>query len=232
MRTLSNSAALLAAAFLGGALLAACEAPDRASAPGGGTGATARGASGAAPATFADYDAGAVPGGPGAGRRYGLGREATPAHLAPMDHDVGMDGAELPPGRGTVAEGAELYTAQCAMCHGQRGEGMLPAFPALIGRDPAGEGFRFATDPKIVPTIGNYWPYATTVFDYIKRAMPLTAPGSLTDAQVYALTAYLLAANEIIPDTTALDAAGLRAVRMPYVDRFIPDARQVPAPVK
>jgi mono/diheme cytochrome c family protein len=194
----------------------------------------APGGSGAAAAesrpTFAEYDAGAVAGGPGSGRMYGLGTTATSAHLAQLDLDIGPDGAELPAGRGSVSDGSALYTAQCAMCHGQRGEGMLPAYPALIGRDPAGEGFKFATDPKIVPTIGNYWPYATTLFDYIKRAMPLTAPGSLTDDQVYALTAYLLAANDVIPDTTTLDAAGLRSVRMPYVDRFVPDARQVPAP--
>ncbi len=227
MRSLSVSTAVLALA-----VLAACESPrgdaGDSSAAGASTTATPAGSR----ATFADYDAGAVPGGPGAGRAYGLGATATSAHIARLDFDVGEAGDELPAGRGSVSDGDALYKAQCAMCHGQRGEGMLPAYPALIGRDPAGEDFKFATDPKIVPTIGNYWPYATTIFDYIKRAMPLTAPGSLTDDQVYALTAYLLAANDVIADTTTLDAAGLRAVRMPYVDRFIPDARQVPAPVK
>jgi cytochrome c len=227
MRLVSLSAALLTLVTLG-----ACEAPrsgagDRAAAAAG-----ASGASASMRPTFADYDAGTVPGGPGTGRLYGLGATASTAHVARLDLDVGDTGAELPAGRGSVSDGDALYKAQCAMCHGQRGEGMLPAYPALIGRDPAGEDFKFATDPKIVPTIGNYWPYATTIFDYIKRAMPLTAPGSLTDDQVYALTAYLLAANDVIPDTTTLDAAGLRAVRMPYADRFIPDARQVPAPVK
>lgn len=210
--------------------LAACSAPDRG--PAARTDAGATGISISARPTFAEYDAGAVSGGPGSGRSYGLGTAATAAHIARLDLDIGADGAELPAGRGSVSDGDALYKAQCAMCHGQRGEGMLPAYPALIGRDPAGEGFKFATDPRIVPTIGNYWPYATTIFDYIKRAMPLTAPGSLTDDQVYALTAYLLAANDVIPDTTTLDADGLRAVRMPYVDRFIPDERQVPAPVK
>lgn len=212
--------------------LVACEAPRSGTSDGRaastGTGAASEGSR----ATFADYDAGTVPGGPGAGRAYGVGVTATAAHLAPLDFDIGERGNELPAGRGSVSEGDVLYKAQCAMCHGQRGEGMLPAYPALIGREPAGEDFKFATDPKLVPTIGNYWPYATTIFDYIKRAMPLTAPGSLSDDQVYALTAYLLAANKVIPDTTTLDAAGLRAVRMPYVDRFIPDARQVPAPEK
>jgi len=225
MRAVSMATVLLALAAL-----TACEAPGSSTTAGRAPGDNMRVAS--IGSTFADYDAGAAPGGPGSGRTYGLGTAATAAHIARLDLDVGQAGEELPAGRGSVSEGDVLYKAQCAMCHGQRGEGMLPAYPALIGRDPAGEGFMFATDPKIVPTIGNYWPYATTLFDYIKRAMPLTAPGSLTDDQVYALTAYLLAANDVIADTLMLDAAGLRAVRMPYVDRFIPDARQVPAPAK
>lgn len=195
--------------------LAACARADDAAA--------ASGASTRAVAVIAgsDYDAGAVPGGPGAGRRYGLGAAPARGLVARMDTDIGPEGAELPTGRGTVAEGEVLYRAQCAVCHGQRGEGIEPVYPALIGRDPAGEDFAFARDPKLVHTIGNYWPYATTLFDYIKRAMPLLTPGSLTDAQVYALTAYLLAANDVIPDTATLDAAALRAVRMPYHDRFI-----------
>lgn len=152
--------------------------------------------------------------------RYGLGRPADAALIAQMDHDVNPAGVGLPAGRGTVAEGATLYAAQCANCHGADGHGMPPAFPRLLGREPKAEGFTFADDPKLPHTIGNYWPYATTLFDYIKRAMPLTAPGSLTDSQVYALAAYLLATEDVIPDTTTLDAAALRAVKMPYVDRF------------
>lgn len=227
MRAVSTVTVLLALAAF-----AACEAPRSGASNGRALGDNGSVASTGSGATFANYDAGAVPGGPGSGRLYGLGTTATSAHIAPLDLDVGQAGEELPAGRGSVSDGDVLYKAQCAMCHGQRGEGMLPAYPALIGRDPAGEGFKFATDPKIVPTIGNYWPYAPPLFDYIKRAMPLTAPGSLTDDQVYALTAYLLAANDVIADTITLDAAQLRAVRMPYVDRFIPDARQVPAPEK
>lgn len=187
---------------------------------------------GAPAVTFADYDAGAVPGGPGAAKRYALGRAPTARELATMDLDIGADGAELPSGRGSVAEGAVLYAAQCAMCHGKGGEGMAPAFPALIGRDPKAEQFVFATDPKLPRTIGNYWPYATTLFDYIKRAMPFTAPGSLTDEQVYALSAYLLAANDVIADSAVLDAAALRQVRMPYRDRFVPDDRKPELPAK
>jgi cytochrome c len=163
------------------------------------------------------------------GGRYQLGRAPAAAQRAQLDRDIGMHGLELPEGRGTVQAGRDLYRAQCASCHGPEGEGMAPAHPALIGRDPAAEDFRFALDPKLVPTIGNYWPYATTLFDYIRRAMPPLAPGSLTDEEVYAVTAYLLAANGVIADTTTLDAAALRSVRMPYVDRFIPDTLQAPA---
>jgi mono/diheme cytochrome c family protein len=177
-------------------------------------------------ATFATYDAGAVPGGPGASKRFALGQAPNDSALAAMNVDVGADGIELPAGHGTVAEGAALFATQCAQCHGKAGEGMPPTYPALIGRDSAGENFRFALNPKLTRTIGNYWPYATTVFDYVKRAMPLLTPRTLTDDQIYALTAYLLAANAIIPDTTTLDATRLRAVRMPYRDRFVPDDRQ------
>ncbi|MBK7907280.1 MAG: cytochrome c [Gemmatimonadetes bacterium] len=160
------------------------------------------------------------------GRRYGIGRPASDSLVRAMDTDIGADGAELPPGKGTVAEGGVLYKAQCAMCHGQNGEGMAPAFPQLTGRPAAAEEFRFANDPKLPHTIGNYWSHATTLFDYIKRAMPHTAPGSLTDDQVYALSAYLLAVNDVIADDATLDAAALRAVKMPYADRFVPDDRR------
>lgn len=169
-------------------------------------------------------------GAPGAGSpergTYGLGREPTAAELAALDIDAAPNGHGLPPGHGTAAEGAALFRVQCAGCHGDKGQGMAPVFPALIGRDPAAEGFRFAADPKLVKTIGNYWPYATTVFDYIRRAMPHTAPGSLTNDQVYALTAYLLAANQVIPEAGALDSATLVRVKMPYHDRFVPDDRR------
>jgi mono/diheme cytochrome c family protein len=179
-----------------------------------------------------DRDAGTVPGGPGSGQRYGLGRAATVTQIAAWNTDIAPDGQALPLGKGTVTEGAALYAAQCQQCHGTKGEGMAPAYPALIGRPTEAEGFVFAKDPKLVRTIGNYWSHATTLYDYVKRAMPLTAPGSLTDDQVYALTAYLLAANGVIPDTTTLDAAALRAVKMPYADRFVADDRRGGAEIK
>jgi mono/diheme cytochrome c family protein len=159
-------------------------------------------------------------------RHYALGRAAATEEIAKWSIEIGSDGAELPLGSGSVDAGAAIFAVKCAGCHGAKGEGIAPAYPALIGRDPKGENFVFSTDWKITRTIGNYWPYATTVFDYVRRAMPLTQPGSLTNDEVYALTAYLLAANQVIPMNTTLDAAGLRAVKMPYVDRFVRDDRR------
>ncbi|HEX9565137.1 MAG TPA: cytochrome c, partial [Gemmatimonadaceae bacterium] len=128
------------------------------------------------------------------------------------------------PGRGDAVSGATLYRTHCASCHGNKGEGIAPN-PALVGRDPR-DGFPFGTDPALVRTVGNYWPHATTLFDYIRRTMPLSAPGSLRDDEVYSLTAFLLAANEVIPPDGGLDSASLVAVRMPARDRFVPDDRK------
>ena len=205
---------------LGAVLFAACARvePKRASA------ASESGAV-AAP-TFAAYDAGAVAGGPGRGHTYGFGRKPSSADIAAWNTDVGPDGTELPRGRGAVAQGAALYQAKCAMCHNRNGEGMAPLYPALIGRDPNAEGFHFASDPKLVKTIGNYWPHATTVFDYVRRAMPYNAPGSLSNDDVYALTAFLLAANKVIPSDATLDARSLSKVTMPYAGRFVADDRR------
>ena len=206
---------------LGAALVAACSRGEPGRAP------TASATGGVtATTTFASYDAGAAAGGPGQGKRYVFGRTPTRAEVAAWNTDVGPDGRELPPGRGTVAQGEALYQAKCAMCHNRNGEGMAPAYPALIGRDPKAEGFHFASDPKLVKTIGNYWPYATTVFDYVRRAMPYNAPGSLSNDQVSALTAFLLSANRVIPTDATLDAKSLRTVKMPYADRFVPDDRR------
>jgi cytochrome c len=157
--------------------------------------------------------------------RLGVGRAPTADEIAALDIDVGADGHGLPSGRGDVARGRALYAAQCAACHGRDGQGMAPVFPALIGREPR-EGFPFASDGKLVRTIGNYWPYATTLVDYIRRAMPLTQPGSLGSDEVYSLTAFLLAANGILPETATLDSASLMAVRMPARDRFVRDDRR------
>ncbi len=159
-------------------------------------------------------------------RHYGLGHAATQREIAARDIDVGPDGEGLPPGNGTAAQGEALFTQKCAACHGPHGEGVPPKNLRLIGRDARAENFRFAVDLSLQQTIGNYWPYATTIFDYVRRSMPQNAPGSLTNDEVYAVTAYLLAANAVIPATTTLDAASLKAVKMPYAGRFVPDDRR------
>ena len=156
---------------------------------------------------------------------FGIGRPATPAEIAALDIDVRPDGAGLPPGHGTSAEGEKTYAARCAACHGKTGkEGPSDV---LVGREPR-DAMAFARDPQARRTIGNYWPYATTVFDYIRRAMPPTAPGSLSDHEVYALTAHLLALNELIPTDAVVDAASLPKVKMPARDHFVPDPRGGP----
>jgi cytochrome c len=154
---------------------------------------------------------------------FGIGRPATPADIAKWDIDIRPDGSGLPPGQGTPAEGATLYATRCAMCHGKTGrEGPNDV---LVGRVP-GDGFPFSRDPKLPHTIGNYWPYATTLFDYIRRAMPPEKPGSLQDSEVYALVAHLLALNELIPMDASMDATTLPKVKMPARDRFVPDTRK------
>lgn len=158
---------------------------------------------------------------------YGIGTPVTPAEIAALDTDASPSGSGLPAGSGNATAGAALYQAQCASCHGANGEGAPgnPPGPPLIGREPR-EGFGFGNDPKLVRTVGNYWPEATTLFDYIKRTMPLSAPGSLSDSDVYSLTAHLLVANEILPAGATLDSASLMAVKMPAKDRFVRDNRR------
>jgi S-disulfanyl-L-cysteine oxidoreductase SoxD len=154
---------------------------------------------------------------------YGLGQTPTPAQLAALDIDVDTTGHGLPPGQGTAAEGAAVYTQLCASCHGAKGEGIRPA-PALIGRTPDA-GHVFANDAQAVRTIGNYWPYATTIFDYVRRAMPLAAPGTLTAEQTYAVVAYLLRENGLITDATVINAQSLPTVQMPARKYFVNDNR-------
>jgi len=153
---------------------------------------------------------------------FGIGRPATQAEIAARDIDVGPDGVGLPPGKGTAAEGATIYAARCAGCHGKTGkEGPNDV---LVGRIPNDE-FPFVRDPRAPKTIGSYWPYATTVFDYIRRAMPPDRPGSLTDNEIYAVVAYLLRLNELIPADAVMDRTTLPKVAMPSRDRFVPDTR-------
>jgi cytochrome c len=157
-------------------------------------------------------------------RRFALGHTPSAAMVAAENIDVSPNGDGLPPGSGTPAQGAPIYASACSSCHGANGEGKPPQYPQLIG-GPRGV-FNFASDPKIPRTIGNYWPYATTLFDYIRRAMPLTAPGSLTPDQTYAVTAFLLNREGLIPDGAVMNAKSLPAVQMPARSHFVSDDRR------
>lgn len=164
---------------------------------------------------------------PKAPATFGIGRPATADDIAKVDIDIHPDGMSLPAGSATSADGAPIYAAKCAACHGKTGkEGPNDR---LVGRVP-GDGFPFAREPQVPHTIGSYWPYATTVFDYIRRAMPPAEPGSLKDGEVYALTAYLLFLNDLIPADAVIDASSLPKVKMPSRDRFVPDPRGGPKP--
>lgn len=161
---------------------------------------------------------------PDADPTYGLGHTPAPARLAAIDIDVNPGGAGLPEGRGTVADGAVVYAAKCASCHGAKGEGVAPV-PALVGRTPD-VGYDFARADRAPRTIGNYWPYATTVFDYVRRAMPHNAPGSLSDTETYAVVAWLLHENGIIDANAEMNATTLPAVQMPARGIFVLDDRR------
>ncbi len=155
---------------------------------------------------------------------FALGSTPSDSLVRAWDIDVNPDGVGLPVGSGTHAQGAVVFAAKCASCHGARGEGIAPN-PPLIGREPR-EGFPFGKDPKYVKTVGNYWPYATTIFDYVRRTMPQLAPGSLTSDEVYGVVAFILAENEIVAKDAVVDATTLPAVKMPARDRFVADDRK------
>jgi len=147
-----------------------------------------------------------------------LGQPIAPADISPWDISIGPDGAGLPPGRGTAAQGEAVYAAKCQACHGEKGAGRPN--DALVG----GKG-TLAPDKAPVKTVGSYWPYATTLFDYIRRAMPFQESQSLSSDEVYAVSAYLLQLNEIIGKDDVLDAQSLPQVKMPNRDGFIPFPR-------
>lgn len=153
----------------------------------------------------------------------GIGRAATADEIKKLDIDVMPDGRGLPAGSGTVAEGAKLYATKCASCHGKNGEGA--SFDRLVATD-AGKNFDFAMNAKLPRAVGNYWPYATTLYDYTFRAMPFTQPGTLTPNETYSLVAYILALNKIVPEDAVMDAKSLPAVKMPARDRFVIDNRK------
>jgi S-disulfanyl-L-cysteine oxidoreductase SoxD len=149
--------------------------------------------------------------------KYGIGKPIDNAAIARWNIDVSPDGHGLPPGSGTVAAGAHVFAAKCAMCHGKGGEGGIG--------DPLVGGAGTLTSDKPRKTVGSYWPYATTLFDYIRRAMPYNAPESLSADEVYSVSAWLLYMNGIVPEHTTLDAKTLPRVKMPNREGFIPDPR-------
>jgi S-disulfanyl-L-cysteine oxidoreductase SoxD len=155
--------------------------------------------------------------------RFGLGRPAEDEEIAALAIAVMPDGRGLPAGSGTAREGGPLYAAQCAACHGSRGEGGLGG--QLAGRIPD-DAFDFGDGMEGPRTIGSYWPYATTVFDYVRRSMPFDRPGTLTDDEVYAVTAHLLYLNDLVGEDEAMDRETLPQVMMPARDRFGPDDRK------
>jgi cytochrome c553 len=149
---------------------------------------------------------------------YGLGRPATSADFAKHEYLVGPKGTGLPIGRGTAREGRAIYLQSCAACHGSHGEGTNDYPPLVGGKDTL-------KSDKPLPTIGSYWPYATTVWDYVNRAMPYQNPGSLKPEEVYAVTAYLLAMNGVVSEYFELNERTLPQVRMPNFDGFVSDPR-------
>lgn len=149
--------------------------------------------------------------------RYGLGRTATEAEIGAWNIDIDRDGRKLPTGSGSVAQGRVVFEAQCASCHGARGEGGIG--DRLVG----GQGTLASGKP--LKTVGSFWPYAPTLFDYVRRAMPMNAPQSLGTDDVYAVSAYILNLNGIVPDAAVLDAGAMSAIRMPNRDGFVSDPR-------
>jgi cytochrome c len=148
-----------------------------------------------------------------------LGRPASPEEVAVWDISIGPDGAGLPPGNGSPQQGEAVYVAKCLPCHGEKGSGkpndqLVGGLGSLTGDQPA------------VKTVGSFWPYATTLFDYVRRAMPFNAPRSLSDDEVYALCAYILQLNGIIGEGTIMNAQTLAKVQMPNRDGFVPFSRQ------
>jgi|SRR5690242_2598601 len=152
---------------------------------------------------------------------FGFGTTATPQELAKF-FAIPADGRDLPPGSGTAAQGAKVFAEQCAACHGQKLEGN----PAKgIGGDKLIGGRGSLATKSPAKTVESYWPYATTLFDYVKRAMPFSSPGSLTDDQVYSVVAYILSETKIIKPTDTMNASTLPKVEMPNRNGFEPDPR-------
>jgi len=148
----------------------------------------------------------------------GRGRPASPQEIALWDLSIGPDGAGLPPGSGSAQQGEAIYAAKCLPCHGEKGSGkpndqLVGGIGTLAGQQP------------LVKTVGSFWPYATTLFDYVRRAMPSNAPKSLSDDEVYAVCAYILRLNGIVGEDAVMNAQTLAKVQMPNRDGFVPFSR-------
>ena len=144
-----------------------------------------------------------------------VGRAPTPEEIRTQDIGIAPSGRNLPPGSGTAQQGAVIFAAKCAVCHGETGEGGSTAPPLLGGKETL-------NTPRPVRTIGSYWPFATTIWDYVNRAMPRNQAGSLKPDEVYALTAYLLYRNDIIREPDVISASTLPKVQMPNRNGFVP----------
>ncbi|HEV7378320.1 MAG TPA: cytochrome c [Dyadobacter sp.] len=151
-------------------------------------------------------------------QRFGFGKPASAEKIAALDIDIRPDGNGLPAGSGNAQSGREIYVEKCSACHGASGtEGP---------NDRLVQGDTTSAKNRKIKSLGNYWPYATTVFDYVRRAMPFNAPGSLSDQEVYSLTAYLLHANGLISEKEEVNAGTLPKVVMPAKKYFVPDDRE------
>lgn len=194
------------------------------------TAANASGDTAPAPAANASAAAAAAPeapvqmamasGDPATGSDFGLGRVALPEEVTAWDIDIRPDGAGLPDGRGDVLTGEEVYTENCAMCHGDFGEA-VDRWPVLAG----GQGTLDSDDP--VKTIGSYWPYLSTVWDYVHRAMPFGNAQSLSDDEVYAITAYILYLNDLVDEDFELSRENFTEQHLPNENGFFDDDRPV-----
>ena len=150
--------------------------------------------------------------------RFGFGRVPDPDEIEQWDIDITPAGTQLPGGQGTVGQGERIYVKQCLACHGPEGRNGIN--DKLVDKFDPANNFASSGETRTRKTIGNYWPYATTLYDYINRAMPLTAPGSLTADEVYSVTAYLLFLNDIVEQTVTVDANTLPAIDMPAKKLF------------
>lgn len=150
-------------------------------------------------------------------QKFGVGRPPTPEEVRSLGAAIAPDGTGLPAGSGTVAAGREVFAAQCARCHGPKAEGDVG--PVLVG----GQGT--LKTPRPLKTVGSFWPYSTTLWDYINRAMPFDQPGLLQAQDVYAVVAYVLNLNGIVASDAVMDAKSLPKVKMPNRDGFVADPR-------